>query len=52
MGTRLTVLSESFPISTNMTVFGWFSKIFASLCIDESSLSIGRVNAQIILSPL
>ena len=39
MGTHLRVLSESYPINTNMTGFGWFSKIFAFEC----SLSIGRV---------
>ena len=30
-------------MNTNMIGFRWFSKIFASLCLDESSLSIGRV---------
>ena len=29
MGTHLSVLSESFPMNTNMTVFQWFSKNFA-----------------------
>ena len=33
MGTHLRVLSESFPMNTNMTGFGWFSRIFASLCL-------------------
>ena len=28
MGTHLRVLSESYPMSTNMTGFGWFSKSF------------------------
>ena len=28
MGTHLRVLSESFPMNTNMTGFRWFSKIF------------------------
>ena len=32
MGTHLRVLSESFPMNTNMTGFRWFLKIFASLC--------------------
>ena len=32
------------PTNTNMTGFRWFSKIFAPLCLDKSSLSIGRVN--------
>ena len=47
MGTHLWVLSESFPMNTNTTVFRWFSEIFASLyyyALDKSSLSIGRVN--------
>ena len=30
MGTQLRVLCESFPVSTNMPGFEWFSKIFAS----------------------
>ena len=30
-------------MNTNMAGFRWFSKIFASLCLDESSLSIGSV---------
>ena len=28
-------------MNTNMTGFRWFSEIFASLCLDESSLCIG-----------
>ena len=32
MGTHLKVLSESFPMNTNVTGFRWFSKIFASFC--------------------
>ena len=31
MGTHLRVLSESYPMNTNMTGFGCFYKIFASL---------------------
>jgi len=31
MGTHLRVLSEGFPMSTNMAGFRWFSKIFAFL---------------------
>ena len=30
MGTHLRALSESFLMNTNMTGFGWFSKLFAS----------------------
>ena len=32
MGTLLKVLSESFPMNTNLTWFRRFSKIFVSLC--------------------
>ena len=46
MGTHLRVLSESYPMNTNMTWFRWFPKIFAPLHFGsgESSLSTGRVN--------
>ena len=37
MGTHLRVLSESYPMNTNMTGFKWFSKIFASLCFGQMS---------------
>ena len=30
-------------MNTNMIRFRWSSKTFASLCLNESSLSIGRV---------
>ena len=44
MGTHMRVLSESYPMNTNMTEFGWVSKIFAFLCFGQKlSLSIGRV---------
>ena len=43
MGTHMRVLIESYPMNTNMTGYRWFSKIFASLYLDESSLSIDRV---------
>ena len=46
MGTYLRVLSKSYPMNTNMTGFGWFSKIFAPCALDESSLSIGRSRLQ------
>ena len=32
-GTHLRVLSESFPMNTNMTGLRWFSEISALLCI-------------------
>ena len=35
---QLKVLSESYPMNTNMTGFRWFSEIFVSL------YSIGRAN--------
>ena len=31
-------LGESYPMNTNMTGFGWFSKIFASLCFEDLAL--------------
>ena len=43
-GTHLRVLSEIYPMNTNMTGFRWFSKTIGSLCLDKGSLSIGRVN--------
>ena len=52
MGTHLRVLSESYPMNTNMTWFRCFSKTFASLCFGWSSLSIGRVNINICGVPL
>ena len=30
-------------MNLNMTGLGWFLKMFAFLCVDESSLGIGRV---------
>ena len=45
MGAHLRVLSQGYPMNTNMTGSGWFSKIFASLCFGRSS--IGRVNKAI-----
>ena len=46
MGTHLIVLSESYPVNTNMTGLRSFSKIFASLRFGRKwpyALSIGRV---------
>ena len=44
MATHLRVLSQSYPMNTNMTCFGWFSKFLALLCVmDECYLSIRRV---------
>ena len=39
MGTHLRVLSESYPMNTNMTGFRGFSKIFASMCFEQEYLS-------------
>ena len=44
MGTHLRVLRESFPVNTKVAAFRCFSKFFPSLCLDESSRSIERVN--------
>ena len=38
MGTHLKVLSERYPISTHMTGFRWFSKIFPSFTKLASAL--------------
>ena len=44
MGTHLKVLSESFPMNTNMTGFRWILKKSLLPCaLDKSSISIGRV---------
>ena len=43
MGTHLRVLSESYPMNTNMTGFRLFSKSLRFCALDDSSLSIGRV---------
>ena len=37
MGAHLRVLRESYPMDTNMTGFGWFSKIFTSTCFGQKS---------------
>ena len=44
MGTHLRVLSESYPVYTNMTGFSCFFKLLCPAALDISSLSIGRVN--------
>ena len=44
MGTHLKVLSERHLMNTNKTGFRLFTKIFASLFLNESSHGIGRVN--------
>ena len=38
MGTHMRILSESFPMNTNMTGFRWFTRIFASLCFGWKSI--------------
>ena len=38
------VLSEGYPMHTNMIGFGWFSKFLSPCALDEINLSIGRVN--------
>ena len=50
MGTHFIVLSERYPMDTNMTGLRWFSIIFASLhscAFDESSLRIGKAKNQV-----
>ena len=47
MGTHLRVLSESYPMSTNMTEFRWFLHPCA---LDESSLSIGRLKQTLLVT--
>ena len=42
MGTHLRVLSEGYPLNTNMTGFRCFSKSLGPYELDQSSL--GRVN--------
>ena len=42
-GTHVRVLSESYPINTNMTGLRWLSKNVRTFALDESGLSIGRV---------
>ena len=44
-GTYLRVLSESYPMNTNMTGFRRFSKYLCHFALDKSSLSLGRVYA-------
>ena len=44
LGTHLRVFSDCYPMNTNMTGFRGFSKIFGPYALDESSLSIGRVD--------
>ena len=51
MGNHLRVLSESYLMNINMTGFRWFSNIFASSALDESSLSIGRAKHPADLGP-
>ena len=43
MGTNLGVLSENYPMDTNMTGFRWFKKSLRS-CAMGKSPSIARVN--------
>ena len=44
MGTHMRVLSESYPMNTNMTSLDGLLKSLHPCALDESSLSIGRVN--------
>ena len=44
MSAHLRVLGESYTMNTNMTGFRWFQKSLRPCSLDESRLSIGRVN--------
>ena len=44
LGTHLRVLSKSYTLSTDMTGFKWFSKIFASLCFGKMLSHQGLIN--------
>ena len=44
MGNHLRVLSESYLMSTNMTGFRWFLKIFASLCFGRKAFALEGLN--------
>ena len=50
MGTHLRVLSESYPMNTNMTGLRCFSKSLRPCTLDKCSLSIGRVKCVINVS--
>ena len=43
IGTHLRVLSENYPMNTNMTGFRCFQRFWHPCGLDKSSLSIGRV---------
>ena len=45
-GSHLRVLSKRFPMNTNMTGFGWFSKVFASLWFGQSLEGLNSVPLQ------
>ena len=50
MGTHLRVLSESYPMNTNMTGFIWYIKSLHMFALDKSRLSIKKVNLTAYLS--
>ena len=47
MGTHLRVLSESYPMNTNMTGFRKLKKTLHPCALDECRLSIGRVKCHV-----
>ena len=49
MGTHMRALGDSYPMNTNMIRLRWFSKTLHSFPLDESSLSIARVNNKVYL---
>ena len=42
IGTHLRVLREGYPMSTNMTGFRWFSKLFAFFCYGRKQSQHGK----------
>ena len=44
VGTHVRVLSESFPMNTSMAGLVGFQRTFRPCALDESSLSINRIN--------
>ena len=48
MGTHPSVISESYPMNTNMKGLGGFQKSLRPCALEEGSLSIGRVKLAIL----
>ena len=52
MGTHLRVLSESYPMSTNMTGFEWLSTIFTFLYFGQVVSAWGGLEFGLILNTI